>query len=419
VPISSLQGLLWIVLMNKVVAKCTVVHSGARDHYRLAKALNDAGYLENLVTDFYFPGWAYRMIPSIAAKRYCEGLPFSRIKMSAEAFYYSLRTSVGNNFNWNNRKDQALSEKAFEQINYKHSHLFCYSYYAYYAFKKIDEKALPQKKILFQLHPHPVSIRKLLLEEIDRVPAARESIMYENEMRYSEEYLYNLSQESSLADKILVASSYTKKTLIENGISEHKITVTPYGVKINSAASNICVKSDDVFRFIYVGSMIQRKGIYYLLEAFKKVKSKKVELVLCGRGFIDKALLDEYYSDTIIIKKDLTNEELFKELKRANVFVLPSLSEGFAHVILEAMAAGLPVITTPHTCGPDIIDEGENGFIVPIRNVEKLKEKIEWCIENQESITNMGHAAENKARQYTWKRFEENVVSFYEKICQS
>lgn len=405
--------------MNGGLKKCTVVHSGARDHYRLAKALYDAGYLESLVTDFYFPAWVYGVAPAIAYKRHCKGLPFSKIRMSFDAFYYSLRTAIGKNFIWNNLKDKALSEKAFQRISSNNSHLFCYSYYAYDAFTRINEKELLQKKILFQLHPHPISIRKLLLEEIERVPSAKESIMYENEMRYSDLYLKNLALESSLADEILVASSYTKKTLIENGVSENKITVVPYGVKINPDVNNNYVKPGAVFRFIYVGSMIQRKGIYDLLKAFDKIESKNVELVLCGRGFIDNNLLKEFKRNNIIVKTDLSNDALFKELRNANVFVLPSLSEGFAHVILEAMAAGLPVITTPNTCGPDIIDEGKDGFIVPIRDAEILRQKIEWCIENPQSVSIMGDAAKNKAQQYTWERFDQNVIQFYEKVCKS
>ncbi len=62
-----------------------------------------------------------------------------------------------------------------------------------------------------------------------------------------------------------------------------------------------------------------------------------------------------------------------------NVFVFPSLVEGFGLVLLEAMACSIPVITTPNTAGPDIITDGLERFIIPIRDIEALKEKLEWC----------------------------------------
>ena len=87
------------------------------------------------------------------------------------------------------------------------------------------------------------------------------------------------------------------------------------------------------------------------------------------------------------------------------MLILPSLFEGFGLVILEAMAAGLPVITTHNTGGPDVIGEGKEGFVVPAGDAEALREKMEWFIKNPEKTKEMGKAAHRKAKEFTWERY--------------
>ena len=97
--------------------------------------------------------------------------------------------------------------------------------------------------------------------------------------------------------------------------------------------------------------------------------------------------------------------EVLEEMGRADGLVLPSLFEGFGLVILEAMAAGLPVITTQNTGGPDVIEEDKEGFIVPAGSVEALRQKMEWFIKNPEKAIEMGKAAHRKAKEFTWEEY--------------
>ena len=95
---------------------------------------------------------------------------------------------------------------------------------------------------------------------------------------------------------------------------------------------------------------------------------------------------------------------------QGSVFVFPSLAEGFGLVLLEAMACGIPVITTPNTAGPDILTDGVEGFIVPIRDVEALKAKLEWCYEHPQELAEMGLAARRRAEELTWGRYRSTLV---------
>ena len=107
----------------------------------------------------------------------------------------------------------------------------------------------------------------------------------------------------------------------------------------------------------------------------------------------------------------LPHQQILEEMSRHDVFVFPSLFEGFGLVILEAMSQGLPVITTPHTAGPDVIADGEDGFIVPIRSAEAIAEKLELLARNRSLLLAMSQAAQRKANQYSWESYQRCIVS--------
>ncbi len=100
---------------------------------------------------------------------------------------------------------------------------------------------------------------------------------------------------------------------------------------------------------------------------------------------------------------------LLEHMDRAHAFVFPSLIEGFGLVLLEAMSAGLPVITTPHTAGPDILTDGREGFIVPIRDADAIAERLHRLHDDEATRQVMGRAALARAREASWGRYEELI----------
>ena len=94
-----------------------------------------------------------------------------------------------------------------------------------------------------------------------------------------------------------------------------------------------------------------------------------------------------------------------------DVFAFPSLSEGFGMVITEALSQGLPVITTPNTCGPDVLSDGEDGFIVPIRSPVALAEKLELLHRDRDLLATMSEASQAKARQLSWASYRIRLVA--------
>jgi hypothetical protein len=403
--------------------KAVVTFAGARDGYQLPLALNEADLLEAFVTDMYWPAdkpWFSsslgKLLPqSIVSARYCQGLNSSKVKISSRAWAASACGYVAPQIRLSRYGDRSLGEEARAQSSRTSTALFCCSYYASEAFKPGEGR--PPFRFLFQLHPHPKSVRKILSDEVRLVPLAAASLQAESELALSGKDFEDLSSEPHLANGWVVASRYTAQTLAEQGIPSDQIHIVPYGVDANAFVKrpNPPV-STEPFTVIYLGSLIQRKGLSYLLDAVRMLKSQSIRVVLCGRGVVDQPLIAHYADLNIDVQLGLSRNELVRQLHRADVFVLPSLAEGFGHVILEAMSCGLPVVATDHTCATDVISDGEHGFIVPIRVPEAIAEKLEWGITNRDELATMGEAAAQQARVFTWSRFRKGVREAYARM---
>jgi alpha-maltose-1-phosphate synthase len=178
-------------------------------------------------------------------------------------------------------------------------------------------------------------------------------------------------------------------------------------------------KTDKLFRALFVGRVGPRKGFHYLLQAWQELHLPDAELLAIGINEFPNNWLTQY-QDIFRYIPSLPHAALNEYYSTASVFVFPSLVEGFGLVLLEAMACGIPVITTPNTAGPDILTDGVEGFIVPIRDVAALKEKLEWCYSHPEELAQMGKAARQKAEQLTWGLYRQQLASrVQELLCQN
>jgi glycosyltransferase involved in cell wall biosynthesis len=400
-----------------------VVLAGARDHYQLPLALHEAGWLRSLVTEMYWPadrrwfsGSVGRLLPArVTAARYCVGLDSCRVSVSAAALAMSAAMKAARTSRLNRHSDKRLSRKARRIALDTGAALFAYSYYASEAFKATGD--VPRHRFLFQLHPHPEAVRDLLREEIERTPQARASLCAEAELALSDREFDELASEPHLANGWVVASRFTARTLTERGIPPAQVHVVPYGVDSTSFAPRAAApRVEGPFTVLFVGSLSQRKGLADLLAAAGLLRAKTIRVLLCGRGMVDRRLISEYPEVNVEVKVGLSHADLVRQMHGADVLVMPSLAEGFGHVILEAMACGLPVIATPHTCAPDVIEPGKHGFIVPIRNAWAIAERLSWGVDNRAALAAMGEAATARARQFTWERFRAGVRDAYLKM---
>jgi len=214
--------------------------------------------------------------------------------------------------------------------------------------------------------------------------------------------------ELDLADLIIVASRFTASTLASRPQLFAPVHIIPYGCPPPAAAPG--ATPDGPLRVLFVGSLGQRKGTSYLLDAIDQIQPHATLTLIGSRPHAPCPPLD------IALKKhrwlpSLPHDEVLREMREHDVLVFPSLFEGFGLVLLEALSQGIPVITTPHTGGPDILTEGEDGYIVPIRDSAAIAEKLTLLIRDRRHLQEMKASALRKAAQLTWQKYRSDLLS--------
>jgi glycosyltransferase involved in cell wall biosynthesis len=180
-------------------------------------------------------------------------------------------------------------------------------------------------------------------------------------------------------------------------------------------------RSNKFFRVIFVGMISLRKGIPYLIEAWNKLNLpvNTTELILVGNVQKDMATV----LPKLKLKKNINffgscnRDDLKKLYLKSDVFVLPSVEDGFGMVIGEAMATGLPVICSQNTGASEIIQNGEHGFLVPARDTQTLAEKILYCYQNPELCTQMGLAGQKQILNFNWDIYGDKIFDVYQNIA--
>ncbi|MCB4809212.1 glycosyltransferase family 4 protein [Tamlana sp. 62-3] len=283
--------------------------------------------------------------------------------------------------------------------------IYAYEDGAYNAFVKAKQMGL---KCIYDL---PIAYwqtsKQLLEEEAIRLPEWAATI--KGGLSNSEEKLKRKTKELELADVVVVPSHFVKNSL-PKWAQNKKVIMTPFGSPESALKTNISEKkiSDHKLRVLFVGSMTQRKGLGDLFEAMKLVDTTAVELVVLGSLA---APLEFYTNKTDFIhEKGRPHDQVLQLMQSCDVFCLPSLVEGRALVMQEAMSQGLPLIITPNTGGEDLVIEGETGFLVPIRDPKAIAQKINWFIENKSKIPTMGEKAREHASKYTWENYSKTIV---------
>lgn len=186
-------------------------------------------------------------------------------------------------------------------------------------------------------------------------------------------------QEAELeqADAITVASEYSRRTCLAAGVPEGKLKKIPYGVRLERFQKN-GEPDRGRFQILWVGHVSVAKGFMDLLTAFQQFKHPNKSLVAIGmvHGHMSSVLRSQNL-EGVKFKGQVLNADLSKYYSQSHVFAFPSIDDGFGMVMGEALACGCPVIASNHTGAEDFIQEGKEGFIVPIRSPEAICDRLE------------------------------------------
>ncbi len=379
--------------------KISIIVGGRFHAFNLAEQLNKKKYLKQLITSY---------------PKYFVNKRFEISKDQIKSIYLKelvQRSFINKIYNFNDLLTEYFDLKSKSLLDYKDLDILIgWSSFSYHSFLNIkNTKCI---KILERGSSHiefqnEIINEEYLIQNIKPKPISKYIIEKEK-------------KEYELADYIMVPSEFARKTFLEKGFDEKKIIKNPYGVDLKEFKSDLSTKQDqNKFRIIYTGTVSIRKGILYLLEAFNDLKLEDIELLIIGN--IEKDLkknIKKYkFNKNIIFKKSVNQSELRKFYIISHVFITCSIEEGLSMVQIQAMSCGLPVICTVNSGGEEIINDNIDGFILPIRDKIKLKEKIIYLYNNRNICTEMGKKAKKKATEhFSWEIYGQKAISIYQDL---
>jgi len=263
---------------------------------------------------------------------------------------------------------------------------------------------------------HELSIR-CILEECGSANLHQERILskeYEHlglpyRNRIAKRVIANERRECELADIILCPSEYVANSFSAYGIPRSKCLVIPYATNPRFIA-DAPKEPGESLNILFVGSVGVRKGVIYLLKALALLNNQRITCTVIGRLDPDLAPLLEPYRGHFQHISNVPHGEMPAHFAAAHVFVLPTLDEGMAYVVMEALASGTPVITTPNSGADGIVRHGKNGFIVPIRNENAIAEALSQCLENPALVRELSAAALATATAWSWDDYVQRLL---------
>ncbi len=207
------------------------------------------------------------------------------------------------------------------------------------------------------------------------------------------------------ADVVFVPSEHVRRTL-DGVVPFDKIRIITYGAPQVRLRKQDHHTANQPLKVLFVGALSQLKGIKYLLDAIDQLGSQ-VELTLVGRRMSANQRVDEACSKWRWFKS-LPHSEVLDVMEQSDVLVLPSLAEGCALVVLEALACGLPVIVSPNTGSLEFVREGCEGFVVPIRSADSIADRLNTLRDDREMLAYMSRNAQATAARKSWENYREN-----------
>jgi glycosyltransferase involved in cell wall biosynthesis len=364
---------------------------GAREHYAIPRALFRRRVLEQLATDAWVPPSSLLAALSFGLG---ERFHFDLTEAPVQAWNSRLlafelaarlkrlsgwRAIIARNHWFQRRVASFLSRHQHSTLNSQPT-LFSYSYTALEPFR--FAKSQGWRTVLGQIDPGPVE------EEIVAAEAEREALLAPSWKRAPADYWKSWRGECEVADRIIVNSQWSFDALVRTGIPKEKLSIIPLAFENNvpSVLEKAYPKqftASRPLRVLFLGQISLRKGIARLLKVARLFQSEPVEFLMVGpiRIIIPEDLRS---NRTIRWFGPVARNKVRNYYERADVFILPTLSDGFALSQLEAIAHRLPLIAS-RRCGEVVIDHG-NGLLLEEPNAAAIEEALQFCLHNPNQL---------------------------------
>ena len=220
------------------------------------------------------------------------------------------------------------------------------------------------------------------------------------------------------ADHIILLSQFSKDTFVAEGVDAKKLQHFWLGVDTSLFSARTVRPETGPLKVVYFGLQSVRKGVPYLLEATKEFSPRELELTLIGDIEPGLEKVFRQYSHAKLLPS-MGQRELNTLLQKMEVFVLPTLEDGFSQSLLQAMAAGLAPIVTSNAGCAELVESGQSGFVVPIRDPASIRENLVKWIRSPELLASMRQQASQVRANHTWDTYGENLTKWIAEIASS
>jgi alpha-maltose-1-phosphate synthase len=255
------------------------------------------------------------------------------------------------------------------------------------------------------------SMHSLLKEERERKPEWAATL---SGLKDPQAKLDRKDRELELADQIIVPSDFVESTLPL--VHQGRTAVVPYGCPVPVSENQVYHSPKGALKVFFCGSLGQRKGISYLFDAVARM-APYVEVTVVGTQVAPCAALTNALRQTKWYPS-LPNQAVLELMRQSDVLVFPTLFEGRALVVLEALSQGIPVITTINSGTADVIVNGESGFLVPARSTEEIYQALESLYLDRELLSHMKEGALRIAGRSGWAQYRQRLVEAIRADCQ-
>ncbi len=383
--------------------KVLLAHPGTQYSHQLARQLEKNGVLYEFWTTFAIAENSFtyqlfsflpRKVKSMISNRVINGIPVKKIKILPLLEFIRLRnTSAEQALYIRNKKFQQQIPDASIKASDVIIGFDTSSWILIERAKKFNKRF-----ILDQSIAHPVSKQRVYRQIDSLYPGWHQQLQPK-----ANHFLQLEQKEHEQADFIVVASTFTKGTLVENGVEEHKIMVNPYGVDTTLFHPNKTSKNE-IVQVLYLGTLGARKGLPALLDLWSQINLKNARLILAGPCDAETLNLIPKHPNIDYVGK-IPHKNLAEFLQKVDILVFPSFFEGFGLVILEAMASGIPVITTSATAGADIITNGIDGYVYEPFDIISLQKHLSILVMSTDKLEELGSNAFKTAVKFTWDAY--------------
>lgn len=403
--------------------KILVVHPGKQHSYQTALALYKNGNLYKFVTSVYngkgtLTNILYMLSKGTIKKKIgghnVPGIPQEKVMVRCEAMgifslvmmkipfikrYYGAYNQKLNDSFAKKVAKIAIEEQVDAVISYDNNSALL--------FEILAEKAPRIKRILDVSIATRPFMRETFLRDYQMT--GEESLLKNYPDIMDESHLQRIYREIKNTDYFLAPSQIVRKSLIYCGAEDEQIRIIPYGADLTRFGFVPRTVHSEPLKLIFVGAVDHRKGIHHLLKVVSDM-GDQVDVKLVGVYDTQGDIYQRYKNhENIHFCGFATHDILAGLYQESDVFVFPTLGEGFGMVVIEAMSCGLPVIISDVAGGNDAITDGVDGFEFEAGNDEQLRQKIQWFLDHKEQLPTMGINARETAEGYTWEKYHDTL----------